>query len=396
VSVGTAFHPRTETMNQKLAWGEWSGYHAAAVYADFHDIEYNAIREAAAVIDVSPLYKYVVSGPDAPRLMNRVLPRDAARQRVNQVFYTPWVDEDGKMIDDGTVTRLTENSYRVTAALPCYRWFLMNATGLDVQVDDITETTAGLALQGQKSRAVLEAATGQDWSDVPYFGRRATSIGGVPVDVTRTGYTGDLGYELWVSTDDALAMWDRLFQVGPDYGLRPAGINALDVSRLEAGLILIDAEYTSALHARTADHFYSPTELGLSRLIDFDKGDFVGRRALLAEREGGGPPRRLVGLDLEWAGIEAMFARHGLAPEVSAMVHRPAVPIYREGRQVGRATSIGWGPTIKRMVGFGSVDRRQEAIGTRLSVEWSVEGERGKVAATVIPMPFLDLPRKRA
>jgi aminomethyltransferase len=396
VSVGTAFHPRTETMNQKLAWGEWSGYHAAAVYADFHDIEYNAIREAAAVIDVSPLYKYVVSGPDAPRLMNRVLPRDAARQRVNQVFYTPWVDEDGKMIDDGTVPRLTENSYRVTAALPCYRWFLMNATGLDVQVDDITETTAGLALQGQKSRAVLEAATGQDWSDVPYFGRRATSIGGVPVDVTRTGYTGDLGYELWVSTDDALAMWDRLFQVGPDYGLRPAGINALDVSRLEAGLILIDAEYTSALHARTADHFYSPAELGLSRLIDFDKGDFVGRRALLAEREGGGPPRRLVGLDLEWAGIEAMFARHGLAPEVSAMVHRPAVPIYREGRQVGRATSIGWGPTIKRMVGFGSVDRRQEAIGTRLSVEWSVEGERGKVAATVIPMPFLDLPRKRA
>ncbi|MDP9328696.1 MAG: aminomethyltransferase family protein [Actinomycetota bacterium] len=396
MSVGTAFHPRTSTMNEKLAWGEWSGYHAAAVYADFHDIEYNAIREAAAVIDVSPLYKYVVSGLDAPRLMNRVLPRDAVRQRVNQVFYTPWVDEDGKMIDDGTVTRLTENSYRVTAALPCYRWFLLNATGLDVQVDDITETTAGLALQGQKSRAVLEAATGQDWSDVPYFGRRGTSIGGVPVDVTRTGYTGDLGYELWVSTDDALAMWDRLFEVGPDYGLRPAGINALDVSRVEAGLILIDAEYTSALNARTADHFYSPAELGLSRLIDFDKGDFVGRRALLAERERGGPPRRLVGLDLEWAGIEAMFARHGLAPEVSAMVHRPAVPIYREGRQVGRATSICWGPTIKRMVGFGSVDRRQEAVGTRLSVEWSVEGERGKVAATVVPLPFLDLPRKRA
>ncbi len=396
MSVGTAFHPRTSTMNEKLAWGEWSGYHAAAVYADFHDIEYNAIREAAAVIDVSPLYKYVVSGPDAPRLMNRVLPRDAVRQRVNQVLYTPWVDEDGRMIDDGTVTRLTENSYRVTAALPCYRWFLMNATGLDVQVDDITETTAGLALQGQKSRAVLEAASGQDWSDVPYFGRRASSIGGVPVDVTRTGYTGDLGYELWVSTDDALAMWDRLFEVGPDFGLRPAGINALDVSRVEAGLILIDAEFTSSLHARTADHFYSPAELGLGRLIDFDKGDFVGRRALLAERERGGPPRRLVGLDLDWAGIESMFARHGLAPEVSAMVHRPAVPIYREGRQVGRATSICWGPTIKRMVGFGSVDRRHEPVGTRLSVEWSVEGERGKVPATVVPLPFLDLPRKRA
>jgi aminomethyltransferase len=396
VSVGTAFHPRTSEMNEKLAWGEWSGYHAAAVYADFHDIEYNAIREAAAVIDVSPLYKYLVSGPDGPRLMNRVLPRDAVRQRVNQVYYTPWVDEDAKMIDDGTVTRLSETTYRVTAALPCYRWFVLNATGLDVRVEDITETTAALALQGLKSRDVLGAATGQDWSDVPYFGRRATQIGGVPVDVTRTGYTGDLGYELFVSTDDALAMWDRLFEVGPDYGLRPAGINALDVSRVEAGLILIEAEYTSALHARTADHYYSPFELGLGRLIDFDKGDFVGRRALLAERKAGGPARRLVGLELDWAGIEGMFARHGLAPEVSATVHRPAVPIYREGRQVGRATSICWGPTIKKMVGFGSVEPNLQEPGTMVSVEWSVEGERGKVAATVVSLPFLDLPRRRA
>ncbi len=396
MSVGTAFHPRTSAMNQKLAWGEWSGYHSAAVYADFHDIEYNAIREAAAVIDVSPLYQYVVSGPDAPRLMNRILPRDAARQRVNQVYYAPWVDEAGKMIDDGTITRLSETTYRVTAALPCFRWFTLNATGLDVQVDDITETTAALALQGPMARNVLETATGQDWSDVPYFGRRATEIGGAPVDVTRTGYTGDLGYELFVSTDDALAMWDRLFEVGPDFGLRPAGINALDVSRVEAGLILIEAEYTSALHARTADHFYSPFELGLGRLIDFGKGDFFGRRALLAEREAGGPPRRLVGLEVDWSGIERMFARHGLAPEVSATVHRPAVPIYRESRQVGRATSLCWGPTIKKMLGFGSVEPKLQQPGTMVSVEWSVEGERGKVAATVVPMPFLDLRRRRA
>jgi aminomethyltransferase len=272
----------------------------------------------------------------------------------------------------------------------------MNATGLDVQVNDVSEALAGLALQGQKSRAVLEAATGQDWSDVRYFARRATTIGGVPVDVTRTGYTGDLGYELWVATDDALAMWDRLFEVGPDFGLRPAGINALDVARVEAGLILIEADYTSARHARAADHFYSPFEIGLGRLVDFDKGDFVGRRALVAERRAGGPPRRLVGLELDWSGIEGMFAKHGLAPEVSAMVHRDPVPIYREGRQVGRATSICWGPTIKKMVGFGSVDKREEELGNRLSVEWTVEGERGKVAATVVPLPFLDLPRKRS
>jgi aminomethyltransferase len=396
VSVGTAFHPRTSTMNVRLAWGEWSGYYAAAVYADFHDIEYNAIREAAAVIDVTPLYKYVVSGPDAPRLMNRVLTRDAIRQRVDQVYYSPWCDEDGNVIDDGTITRLDETTYRITAADPCYRWFVMNSTGLEVTVDDVSEALAGLALQGQKARAVLEAATGQDWSDLRYFGRRATTIGGVPVDVTRTGYTGDLGYELWVADDDALAMWDRLFEVGPDYGLRPAGINALDVARVEAGLILIEADYTSARHARAPDHFYSPFEIGLDRLVDFDKGDFVGRRALLAEQKAGGPPRRLVGLELDWSGIEAMFAKHGLAPEVSALVHRDPVPIYKEGRQVGRATSICWGPTIKKMVGFGSVDKRQHALGNRLSVEWTVEGERGKVAATVVPLPFLDLPRKRS
>ena len=360
MSVGTAFHPRTSGMNSKLAWGEWSGYHAAAVYADFHDIEYNAIREAAAVIDVSPLYKYIVSGPGAPALMNRVLPRDALRQRVDQVFYTPWMDEDGKMIDDGTVTRLSQTSYRVTAALPCYRWFGLNASGLDVQIDDITDTTAALALQGQKSRAVLEAATGEDWAGVPYFGRRASTIGGVEVDVTRTGYTGDLGYELWVSTEDALAMWDSLFAVGPDYGLRPAGIDALDVARVEAGLILIDAEYTSALHARTADHFYSPAELGLSRLIDFTKGDFVGRDALASAGE---PARLLRCLTLD-------------DPRAIALGSEPV----RVGDDlVGRVTSGGYGYTVEKSIAYAYLPA-EHGVGTEVAVEIFGEWVAGVVA----------------
>jgi aminomethyltransferase len=397
MSVGTAFFERQRELNTKLSWGDWSGYHAAAVFADFVDIEYNAVREAAAVIDVTPLYKYEVNGADADALLDRVVTRDISAMALDQVIYTPWCDEEGKVIDDGTVTRLDENRFRVTAADPSYRWFAMNATGLDVQIDDISEGTAGLALQGRLSRRVLERATGQDWFDLRYFRRRPTTIQGVDVDVTRTGYTGDLGYELWIPVEGALAVWDRLFDVGADYGIRPAGIQALDICRLEASLILIEAEYTSARHAFAPELKYSPFEIGLGRLVKFDKAaEFTGKRALLAERDAGGPERRLVGLELDWLAIEAMYARHDLAPQISALVQRAPVPVHKEGVQVGRATSVGWGPTIKKMVGFGSVDKGLTKVGTRLSVEWTVEGERGKVGATVVPMPFLDLDRKRA
>jgi aminomethyltransferase len=397
VSVGTPFFPRQRELNTKQVWGEWAGYFAPAVYADFHDIEYSAIREAAAVIDTSPLYKYVVRGPDATRLLDRVLTRHASKMQVDQVIYTPWCDEEGKVLDDGTVTRLADQEYRITAADPCYRWFLLNATGLDVDVADVSDSLAGLALQGKLSREVLEAATRQDWSDVRYFRHRRSEIGGVEVSVTRTGYTGDRGYEIWIPTDGALEVWDAVFEAGAPYGIFPAGIRALDVARVEAGLILIDAEYTSARHAIAPEQSYSPFEIGLGRLVDFDKpAPFTGRSALLAEQRAGGPARRLVGLELDWAGIEGMFAKHGLAPMISPFVDRSQVPVYKDGAQVGRATSITWGTTIKKMVGFGSVDKGLDKVGSRVSVEYSVEGERGKVGATVVPLPFLDLPRKRS
>ena len=397
MSIGTAFWPRQKELNTKESWGDWSGYFAAAVYADFHDIEYNAIREAAAVIDISPLYKYVVEGPDATRLLDRVMTRDVSKLQVDQVSYTPWCDEEGKVIDDGTLTRLSETSYRITAADPSYRWFVLNATNLDVDVKDVSESTAGLALQGRLTRGVIEAATGESWDDVRYFRRRRSSIAGVEVDVTRTGYTGDHGYELFMPADGALAVWDALFDVGEAYGIRAAGIRALDVSRVEAGLILIEVEYTSARHAISEEQTYSPFEIGLGRFVNFGKpADFNGRRALLAEQAAGGPARRLVGLELEWAGIEGMFAKHGLAPMISPFVERDPVPVYRESKQVGRATSMVWSPTLKKMIAFGSIDAQFERLGTRLGVEYSVEGERGNVDAHVVKLPFLDLDRKRA
>lgn len=397
MSVGTAFFERQRDLNQKLAWGDWSGYHAAAVFADFVDIEYNAIREAAAVIDVSPLYKYEVTGPDAAVLLDRVVTRDVSAMATDHVLYTPWCDEDGKVIDDGTVTRLGADRFRVTAADPSYRWFSLNASGLDVEIRDVSEPLAALALQGRLSREVLAAATGEDWSELRYFRRRPTTISAVEVDVTRTGYTGDRGYELWIPRGGALTVWDRLFEVGEAYGIRPAGIQALDIARVEAGLILIEAEYTSARHAFAPELKYSPFEIGLGRLIEFDKAvPFTGRRALLAERAAGGPRRRLVGLHLDWEAIEAMYARHGLTPGISPLVHRDPVPVSQGGLQVGRATSVAWGPTIKKMVGFGSLRTDRSGVGTRVSVEWTVEGERGAVGATVVPLPFLDLDRKRS
>jgi aminomethyltransferase len=397
VSVGTAFHARTEPLNRKKQWREWSGYFASSAYADQHDIEYNAIREAAALIDVSPLFKYDVSGPDATRLVDRVITRDATKLALGQVYYTPWCDEAGKVVDDGTIHRLALDRYRWTAADPQLRWLRQNAAGLDVAIEETTERVAALALQGPRSREVLEAATGEPFVDLRYFRRRPAAIRGIAVDVSRTGYTGDLGYELWVDVDSAVGVWDAVIDAGRPFGIRPAGMLALDVARLEAGLILLEVDYTSARHAMNADQAYSPFEIGLGRLVDLGKAAFVGKRALEAEARSGGPARRLVGLELEWAGIEALHAEQDLPPAVPAAVSRNPVPVFDgSGRQVGRATSTGWSPILKTAIALASVPPSHEAIGSRMTVEWSVEGRRGRVNASVVGLPFLDLARKRS
>jgi len=397
MSVGTAFHERTAALNRKMQWREWSGFYASSTYADAHDIEYNAIREAAALIDVSPLYKYRVTGPDAPRLVDRVITRDATKLKVGGVFYTPWCDEHGKVIDDGTVHRLAETDYRWTAADPQFRWLTMNARGLDVHIEDESETTATVALQGPFSRAVLEAAAKESFADLRYFRRRASKVAGVKVDVSRTGYTGDLGYEVWIPAGKAVKVWDALVAAGGDYGIRPAGMLALDVVRLEAGLILLEVDYTSARQALNPEQNYSPREIGLGRLVDLEKADFVGKLALKREAAKGGPARRLVGVKLDWYGIEGLYSAQDLPPAISPSVDRSSVPVFgRGGLQVGKLTSHGWSPILKQAIGLASVPPAYEAAGTRLQVEWTVEGRRGRVDATVVPLPFLDLERKRA
>ena len=396
MSVGTAFHPRTEPLNRKLQWREWSGYLAASAYHDSHEIEYNAIREAAALIDVSPLYKYLVSGPDATRLVDRVITRDAGKLAVGRVYYTSWCNEEGRVVDDGTVARLDERAYRWTAADPSLRWFRMNARGLDVELEDVSERLSALAVQGPLSRDVLEAATGESWGDLRYFGRRASRIGSIAIDVSRTGYTGDLGYEVWVESSEAVEVWDALVQVGSAYGLRPAGMLALDVARIEAGLILIEVDFDSARRALIPEQSFSPFELGvLGRFVDFEKpAEFVGRRALEREQERGGPPRRLVGLELEWEHLEGLYLAKGLTPTIQQTASREPLPLYAGGRQVGKATSTTWSPILKKVVALGSVGGDHGRPGTRIEIEWTVEARRHRTPATVVELPFFDPPRK--
>ena len=327
MTVGTPLHERTAPLNRKQNWREWSGYLAASAYDLLHIHEYTGIRHAAVLIDVSPLYKYIVRGPDATRLIDRVITRDATKIKPGQVVYTPWCDEHGKVIDDGTIARLDDDSFRWTSAEQHLRWFLLNARGLDVEMEDVSEQMAAIALQGPLSRAVLEAATKLDWAEPGYYRRRATKVGRIPVDVSRTGYTGDLGYELWVDAAKASALWDRLMEVGRPFAIRPAGMLALDMARMEAGLILIEVDYTSATQALIPSQNYSPFEIGLGRLVNLDKEvDFVGKRALIAERDSGGPARRLVGLAVDWPSIEANYEAHGLPIHVPTATWREQVP----------------------------------------------------------------------
>lgn len=390
--VGSPFHARTAALCESLSYREWAGVYAVSSYEPLHEHEYNAIRNAAALIDVSPLFKYIVDGPDAAALVDRVITRDAIRMEPGQVFYTPWCDEHGHVIDDGTVSRLTETRFRWTAAEPSLRWLRQNAAGLDVTIDDVSEAIAALALQGPTSAAVLRAA-GAAIDGLKYFRVQKATIAGHDVQVSRTGYTGDLGYEVWMRREDALAVWDAIVDAGRAHGLRAAGMLALDVARIEAGLLLIDVDFFSVRKALTASQIYSPLEMGLGRLVDFNKERFIGREALAAEHARG-PRRKVVGVDVTWSDVEPLYEAVGLPPMATSTASRVAVPVRAGGRQIGRLTSSTWSPVLKKMIGLATVDAAHAAPGTRIEVEHTVDAVRHFVGATVVETPFFNPRRK--
>ncbi len=394
--IGTAVHERTFALCESLNYREWSGYYAVSAYESHHEHEYNAIRNAAALIDVSPLFKYLVTGRDAARLVDRLITRDVSKMAIGQVFYTPWCDEHGKVIDDGTVSRLGEQAFRWTAADPSLRWFRQNAEGLDVQVDDISEEAAALALQGPTSARLLRAVADTDIDRLKYFRVASGRIAGVPVDISRTGYTGDLGYEIWMPARRALDVWDALMRGGRPFDIKPTGMLALDVARIEAGLLLIEVDFFSSRKAMIPSQMYTPYEMNLGRLVNFDKATrFIGQQALRAEHARG-PARQVVGLQIEWDEVERLYDKIGLAPAVSSTASRISVPVYRNGRQVGKATSTTWSPVLKRMIALATIDRGHYAEGTALQMEVTVESVRHRVTATVVRTPFFNPARKTA
>ncbi len=397
--VGTAFHDRTLALCHSLNYREWSGYYTVSVYETHHEHEYNAIRNAAALIDISPLYKYMVSGPDATRLVNRVITRDITKVKIGQVIYCCWCDEQGKVVDDGTITRLDENVYRWTAADPSLRWFRQNALGMDVQVEDISESVGALALQGPTSAKLLKEVADADIANLRYFRVTSGTIAGVPVDISRTGYTGDLGYEIWIplQRDPASAprVWDALMAAGKKYDLHAAGMLALDVARVEAGLLLADVDYVSSKKALIESQKYSPYELGFGKMVHLNKENFVGKAALMREATTGAA-RQLVGLEVEWDEVEKLFDDIGLAPQTPSTTSRTHIPIYMGRAQVGKATSQTWSPLLKKMIALASVRTEYAAAGQRLSMEMTVESARKTVAVTVVDLPFFNPARKTA
>lgn len=393
--IPTPFHSRTAPLCESYEWRTWSGYLAASVYQPTHEREYYALRNAAGLIDVSPLFKYEITGPDAERLVNRIVTRDVRRCRVGQVMYTPWCDEEGKVIDDGTVSRLASDHFRLTAADPSLRWFQDVGMGLKATVRDVSTELAALALQGPNSRTILQkVVTGVDWGQLKFFHLAQGQLNGEPITITRTGYTGDLGYELWCSPAAAESVWDSLMQAGRPFGLIPVGMVALDIARIEAGLLLIDVDYISSQKAVIPDQTSSPYELGLGWAVALDSGDFIGQRALAAEKRRGSQ-WAFIGLEIDWPDLERLYGAVDLPPKVSARAIRQGIPLYKNGRQIGQVTSTTFSPVLKKYLAIGTVLREFATPGTKIGMEVTVEYSREIAAATVVKTPFFDPPCKK-
>ena len=395
MAVGTPFHSRTAPLCTSLRFKQWSGYFAADAYDDFHDPEYHAIRSGAGLIDVSPLYKYDLKGPDALRLVDRVITRNARRCDVGQVLYSGWCDEDGKLLQDGCFQRLEENLFRATAAEPALAWFRLNATGMDVDIEEVSENYGALALQGPNGRTILQRISSEDITRLGFFRLMRTELGGVPTIASRTGYTGDLGYEIWVESGHAEKLWDALMGAGEGYGLEPAGLLAFDRTRLEAGFPLIDVDFWNAERTLIDGQKSTPYEVNLGWAVHLKKPSFVGKRALVQEKKTGSA-RFFVGLEVSFREIERLYALEGLAPELSNEASRVGVPVYSGGRQVGKATTSGWSVLLKKFLALATVDRGYETPGTSLDLEYTVEYVHRRAAAKVVPLPFFDPERKRS
>jgi aminomethyltransferase len=393
--IGTPFHSRTSALCVSQNWRTWSGYLVASSYDVVHDYEYHAIRNSAGLIDVSPLYKYDVRGQDALKLVNRVITRDAAKCAVGQALYSCLCEADGAVIQEGTVFRLGQDHFRFHLADPSLRWLKLNAIGMDVLIEEVSEQIAALALQGPNALKILQQVVNAELGQLRFFRFTSGSILEAPVLVSRTGYTGDLGYEIWLGAEHAEPIWDLLMEKGRAFGIKPAGMLALDVARLEAGFILLEVDYIGAEKAMITSQKYSPFEIGLGWTVDLKKYHFVGSEALRGLN--GASSRRIVGLEINLSDYEYLFQQVGLPPQFPLAAWRGSVPVYNKTeRQVGHASTGSWSPALKKYIALATVEQEFVQIGTRLEIEVTVNHKRKTAGVTVVKLPFYDPARKRA
>jgi aminomethyltransferase len=382
----TPFHPRTSELLDSYDWNEWSGWLSANVYDLNPTHEYLAIRTSCGVFDTSPLYKYQIQGRDASKLINRVITQDVTRYAVGKSMYSPWCDDKGKIIDDGIVAWVDDNSFRMTTAEPTLFWLEDNAINLDVSIEDITEAYAIMAFQGPYSREVLKRLTKADVNGLKYFSLMDIELAGIPITLSRTGFTGDMGYELWVEPDKAVALWDAIFEVGQDYRIRPFGDYALDIARIEAGLLLAKVDFNSSTKS-------TPLELGLSWAVKLGKDYFVGQKALIKDKKVG-LKWNTVGLEVDLKSLESIYAKYGMPLSLPYRSWGEAVPVYSQGKLIGKATSGTWSPMLKKYIAIARMKPQYAKLGNQIEMEVTVDAERHNAKAKIVKMPFFNPSRK--
>jgi aminomethyltransferase len=375
----TPFHARTAAANKLNRWGPWAGYMTSLCFGDAA-MEHTAIRNGASVYDLCPMVKYRVTGPEAAACLDRLTIRNAGKLPVGSVHYTVWCDDEGKVLDDGTLFRHGVEDYLICCQERHLPWLLASAAGYDVAVREVTEEIAALSLQGPCSASVLDAAGFDIWGLKPFRMARFPFQGGEVV-VSRTGFTGDLGYELWMTPAQALPFWDHLFAAGAPWGLRAIGTDALNLARIEAGFIITNMDFIPADQALRGDRSRSPFELGLDWMIDWDKGHFTGRRALLAEKEAGSA-WALVGLDVPG----------NISAEGSILYHG-------KKREAGFITAAAWSPSAKRSVALAQVEARYRKGGdlwVEIYALRELQYVKLMLPVAVVDRPFFNPARKRA
>jgi aminomethyltransferase len=393
------FHERTSAANETGLWTHWVGYLAAAKYQMSEKFEYFAIRNSAGLFDSSPLFKYRIHGPDAEPFLAGALARDIRSCAVGHGQYTIWCDDRGFVVEDGVVLHIAPDEFWLTAAEPNLAYFVNLARGQQVEIEDISERYGVLAVQGPYSRAIL-AGLAPAVEKLPYFGLTTAKIGGIPVTISRTGYTGDLGFEIWVGADDAIAIWDAVVEASRGRGVVPFGLTALSMARIEAGLLLLDVDFASSRFAWTDAHRSTPIELGLGWMfkdLAANGRSFLGREAIAREIADRTSRWKLTGLVLDWRDYDRHFDAAGLIPPKDHTPIEEEYYIYDDDlRQLGYATSLMYSPMLQRHIALARVPLSLTAPGSRVKLELAVSHKYEYFDAHVTRLPLYNPDRRTA